>query len=327
MVKLDTMFRNRAIPMTLLLAAHVIIPLGLILWLWFAVNTSLLDWIMIVALTGAYVTAFYFIGFWGFIYYYLRYLWLLLFGTAMLTTLISAVHLPLFCEKSFMGWLWTALMLLLTGGLIYLITGAIRAQYYPIKPINMAFPFKGGTYTINWGGNGGASRMMNYHYTSPMHTGADVSMSMQYAVDIVKLNRYGIISSGILPKSLEKYEIFHVEILAPVSGTVREVVDGLPNEKPFSGNYPYNVGNRVVIDNGEVNVLLGHMQDGSITVKVGDHVDVGQVIGKVGNSGWTDQPHTHIQAMTYSEKSVWFGRGIPITFDGKNPVKARLFVR
>jgi len=321
------MFRNRTVPLTLLLAAHVIVPLGLILWLWLTVNSSLFDWILIVALAGAYVIAFYFIGFWGFIYYYLRYLWLLLFVAVAITTFSSAANSPLFTEKGLLGWLWTALMLLLIGGLIYLTIGAIRAHYYPVKPINMAFPFKSGIYTINWGGNGGASRMMNYHYTSSIHTGADVSRSMQYAVDIVKLNRFGIISSGILPQSLEKYEIFHIAILAPVSGTVKEVVDGLPNEKPFSGNYPYNVGNYIVINNGEVNVLLGHMQAGSITVKAGDHVDVGQVIGKVGNSGWTDQPHTHIQAMTYSEKSVWFGRGIPITFDGKNPVKARLFVR
>jgi murein DD-endopeptidase MepM/ murein hydrolase activator NlpD len=74
-------------------------------------------------------------------------------------------------------------------------------------------------------------------------------------------------------------------------------------------------------------VLLGHMQAGSICVKEGDHVETGRVIGQVGNSGWTDQPHTHIQAMTFSEKSVWSGEGIPITFEGRNPVKARLFIR
>jgi hypothetical protein len=321
------MFRNRAIPLTFLLLTHLFIPLGLILWSWLTTNTSLFDWIIAFTLTGSYVIALYFVGFWGFIYYYLRYLWVLLFTASVLSTFRSAYILPLFVNKSIYGWLWTVLMLMLIIGLIYLIVGAIRAHYYQVKPVNVAFPFAHGIYTINWGGNGGASSLMNYHYSSSVHTGADINRSMRYAVDIIKLNILGMISSEILPQSLEKYEIFHVDILAPVSGTIQQVVDGLPNEKPFSGNYPYNVGNYVVIDNGEVNILLGHMQAGSICVKAGDYVETGQIIGKVGNSGWSDQPHTHIQAMAYSEKSIWLGQGIPITFDGKNPVKARLFVR
>ena len=321
------MFPNRLIPLTLLLLTHVFVPLGLILWLWLGVNTTLFDWITIFALVGAYVTAFYFIGFWGFIYYYLRYLWVLLFAGAALISFSFAVNLPWFVARDSVGWIGTVLVLVITAGLIYLIAGAIRAHYYPVKPVKLDFPFKDGIYTINWGGNGGASPMMNYHYTSSVHSGADISRSMRYAVDIIKLNRFGMISLEILPQVLEKYEIFHTEILAPARGVVREVVDGLPNEKPFSGHYPYNVGNHVVIDNGEVNILLGHMQAGSISVKVGDHVETGQVIGKVGNSGWTDRPHTHIQAMTHSDKSIWSGQGVPIIFDGKNPVKARLFIK
>jgi hypothetical protein len=321
------MFRNRAIPLTLLLLIHLLVPLGLLLWAWLSVNTSLFDWIIMVTVTGTYMIALYFVGFWGFIYYWLRYIWVLLFAACLITTSVSAAALPLFVEKGVLGWTWTVLMIVIIAGLIYLIAGAIRAHFYPVKPVNMAFPFANGLYTINWGGSGSASRLMNYHYSSSVHAGADINRSMRYAVDIVKLNRLGIISSGILPRSLDKYEIFHVDILSPCGGTVRQVVDGLPNEEPFSGNYPYNVGNYVVIDNGEVNVLLGHMQAGSICVKEGDHVETGRVIGQVGNSGWTDQPHTHIQAMTFSEKSVWSGEGIPITFEGRNPVKARLFIR
>jgi len=43
---------------------------------------------------------------------------------------------------------------------------------------------------------------------------------------------------------------------------------------------------------------MAHLSPGSIQVKVGDHVTVGQPIAKVGNSGNTSEPHLHIQAQT-----------------------------
>ena len=45
-------------------------------------------------------------------------------------------------------------------------------------------------------------------------------------------------------------------------------------------------------------VLLAHLQEDGVTVTVGDEVEVGQSLAKVGNSGNTTQPHLHIQAMT-----------------------------
>jgi murein DD-endopeptidase MepM/ murein hydrolase activator NlpD len=59
----------------------------------------------------------------------------------------------------------------------------------------------------------------------------------------------------------------------------------------------YQSGNNVVIDiSGERYLLMGHLSPGSIQVKVGDHVELGQQIAKVGNSGNTPEPHLHIQA-------------------------------
>jgi murein DD-endopeptidase MepM/ murein hydrolase activator NlpD len=44
--------------------------------------------------------------------------------------------------------------------------------------------------------------------------------------------------------------------------------------------------------------MMAHLSPGSIHVKVGDHVTLGQPIAKVGNSGNTTEPHLHIQAQT-----------------------------
>jgi murein DD-endopeptidase MepM/ murein hydrolase activator NlpD len=78
---------------------------------------------------------------------------------------------------------------------------------------------------------------------------------------------------------------------------------------------------------GDVYVLIGHLQKGSIRVNAGSLVKVGDPIAQVGNSGWTSQPHVHIQAMKISQDSFWKGEGLPVEFDGQNPVKNALFFK
>lgn len=58
------------------------------------------------------------------------------------------------------------------------------------------------------------------------------------------------------------------------------------------------------------------MQD-SIEVSVGEHIDIGDVIGKVGNSGTTSEPHLHIQHQRNNPLEMKFpvcAEGLPITF-------------
>ena len=56
------------------------------------------------------------------------------------------------------------------------------------------------------------------------------------------------------------------------------------------------MGNCVIIDHGNSEYsVVAHMQQGSVTVKVGERVAAGQVIGKLGNSGDSFGPHLHYQ--------------------------------
>lgn len=55
-------------------------------------------------------------------------------------------------------------------------------------------------------------------------------------------------------------------------------------------------GNYVIIQHSDGNfTLYAHMYEGSITVKAGDNVEQGQVIGKMGSSGNSTGPHLHFE--------------------------------
>ena len=321
------MFPNRNIPLMVLVSLHYIIPAALIIWLWAGKNRSKFRWSVKALFVALYLVLIYFIGFWGFVSFYWRYLWFVLFALATIFSYSKARGVPFLTKEHAAHWILIGLESALAILFLYFIAGVVGANSYETNPVQLSFPFKDGVYSPYWGGNGRASSFMNYHFFSSKHKGAKTNLSMKYAVDIEKLNKLGMSSKGLLPLELEGYEIYHQEILSPCDGNVVEVVDGLRNEMPWSGNYPYNVGNHVIIMKSDVYVLLGHMQKGSIPVKVGDSVKTGDVIGKVGSSGMADQPHVHIQAMKVTGGSIWAGEGVPIIFDGKNPVKNTLFFK
>lgn len=55
-------------------------------------------------------------------------------------------------------------------------------------------------------------------------------------------------------------------------------------------------GNFVIIDHGKgISSCYAHMQDGSMKVAVGDKVQQGQPIGKVGTTGYSTGPHLHFE--------------------------------
>lgn len=126
-------------------------------------------------------------------------------------------------------------------------------------------------------------------------------------------------------KNLEDYGIYDKEVVAPVSGTIiaayDEENDILPNTEEFlsmEGNYVY-----IKIDETGTFLLLNHLKKGSVLVKAGEHVNEGDIIGKVGNSGSTTEPHLHIHHQRQNPTEticLVFAEGLPLYFkdiDGK----------
>lgn len=74
-------------------------------------------------------------------------------------------------------------------------------------------------------------------------------------------------------------------------------------------------GNQIMIDhgNGEFS-FYGHLQAGSVRVRIGDQVTRGQRIGAVGSSGNSTEPHLHFHVCNSAD--LLMCRGIPVTWEG-----------
>lgn len=120
-------------------------------------------------------------------------------------------------------------------------------------------------------------------------------------------------------EELEDYGIYGRDVVAPVSGTIIDMVnteiDIVPNTEEFTSS----LGNYVFIQIDETNtyMILAHFQQGSISVSIGDHVTQGTMIGKVGNSGTTSEPHLHMQHQRNNPLTMIYptcAEGLPIIF-------------
>jgi murein DD-endopeptidase MepM/ murein hydrolase activator NlpD len=105
-------------------------------------------------------------------------------------------------------------------------------------------------------------------------------------------------------KDNRNYYCYGAEALAAAAATVVEVKDGIGENTPGEASHAVEItpetvaGNHVNLDLGRgVFAMYAHFQPGSIRVKVGDKVSRGQVLGLVGNSGNSSEPHLHFQLM------------------------------
>lgn len=118
----------------------------------------------------------------------------------------------------------------------------------------------------------------------------------RYAVDFVikdKTSQQTFRHSG---KRLEDYYCYNKPVLSPVSGTVSVVMHSLPDNPIGTVDKENNWGNHIVIysDFGYY-VEISHLAKDSISVVVGERVVAGQLIGRCGNSGYSPEPHIHMQ--------------------------------
>jgi hypothetical protein len=186
-------------------------------------------------------------------------------------------------------------------------------------PVDLGFPLAEGTYLV---ANGGSAEIVNAHLATLDLERARPYRGQSYGVDIVKVGGWGSRVAGISPDEPEGFAIFGDSIRAPCAGRVVRATDGAPDSRP-PGEPPLTLeGNHVILDCAGAWIVLAHMQRGTVEVTDGESVDAGDVLGLVGNSGNSDEPHLHVHAQTPGSPAAMLGgEPIPVTFGGRRLVR------
>ena len=162
----------------------------------------------------------------------------------------------------------------------------------------------------------GCCAAVTSHRGAAMAFDGSIKVPERFAIDFIRIGPDRRVFTGPADK-VDSYPQFGLPVHAAAPGTVVGVVDGMAEEVPGSvrkGVTTDNAaGNHVVVDMGEGNyALYAHLKTGSVTVKPGDLVGSGQILGLLGNTGNSDAPHLHFHVM--DGPSPLASQGLPYTF-------------
>lgn len=144
-------------------------------------------------------------------------------------------------------------------------------------------------------------------------------IAQRFAIDWVQLREDGLTFKGDKLKN-ENYRCYGADALAVADGVVVAVKDGIPQNIPGANSRAVPItletvgGNYVILDLGRGRYgFYAHLQPGSLRVKPGDKVRRGQVVGLVGNSGNSTEPHLHFHVS--NANSPLASEGLPYVFE------------
>jgi murein DD-endopeptidase MepM/ murein hydrolase activator NlpD len=147
---------------------------------------------------------------------------------------------------------------------------------------------------------GNACCVVSPHRGAVMGVGGRLNGSERYAIDWLRIDpaKNPVTTHTGDGTRNEDYLAYDAPLLAVADGTVAVVVsdnkDATPQVITPDQAFKELGGNYVIIDIGGGNfAFYAHMRPGSASVKVGDKVTRGQVIGRLGNSGNTTEAHLH----------------------------------
>lgn len=166
------------------------------------------------------------------------------------------------------------------------------------------FPFQD-KWFVFWGGT---NSLVNYHYAYE---------NQRYAYDFIIMNEHSTYEGD--PALNESYYAFGKEYLAPADGLVVKVERSVKDNEPVGRmNEKQSLGNYVILDHGNNEFsYLAHFKNQSIVVKEGDSVKQGDLLGLVGNSGNSSEPHIHFHVADSPDPMT--SKGIRIMFDREGP--------
>jgi murein DD-endopeptidase MepM/ murein hydrolase activator NlpD len=180
-------------------------------------------------------------------------------------------------------------------------------------PVVISPPLRGSEWLA---GNGPSNTSGHRRALIPIGGGAHIAQ--RFAIDFVQLREDGRTFTGD-QKVNKNYRCYGAEALAVGEGIVVAVKDGIPENVPGANSRAVPItletvgGNHVILDLGNAHfAFYAHLQPGSLRVKLGDKVRRGQVLGLVGNSGNSTEPHLHFHIS--NANSPLSSEGLPYAF-------------
>ena len=116
-------------------------------------------------------------------------------------------------------------------------------------------------------------------------------------------------------RSNADYYAYGKKVLAAKDGKVISVRGDMAENTPGeTSNVATPSGNVVIIDHGNNQFgYYAHLKPFTVAVKPGAQVKAGEVLGEVGNSGDSSEPHLHFHVMNNADPAQ--GDGIPLVFE------------
>jgi hypothetical protein len=197
------------------------------------------------------------------------------------------------------------------GARLRVVEVAARTRVIHRAPAVLAAPLQGSRWIAADG-----CCLARRHVRAFQPVGGGMFVAQRYAIDWERVDESGRLWRGD-DSVLTNWEGYGEKILAVADGRVVRAIDGLPNQVP--GALPQGLdplqadGNAVFLRlrDGRI-VMYAHMIPGSVTVKAGDRVVRGQVLGRLGNSGNSSAPHLHLHVV--DRDAIFAANGLPYLF-------------
>ena len=159
---------------------------------------------------------------------------------------------------------------------------------------------------------------MNYHFYLVFFDGERIGTGPRFAFDQTEVNDAMTSTFQGDPGENKSYFNYGDTIYAAADGKVFEVRDGiLENNGNRMDHLPVSMegvpGNYMIQDiGGGKYAFYAHMIPGTIAVKTGDNIKTGDLVGLLGNSGYSGMPHLHFN-IAEGSNSFW-SVGLPFVF-------------
>jgi len=198
---------------------------------------------------------------------------------------------------------------------------AIRVPVVGSAPIRIAAPLRGG----RWLAAEGPGNHLSHHWGSLVAIDGTLSDPQRFAIDWFGLDDgdHAVRGAPASPASTvdEDWIGYGSDLLAVADGVVVDARDGIANGKPLAPQEaPDDLTNRTLSGNFVVLRIApgvyahyAHMQSGSLTVRIGQRVRHGAVIGHLGQTGAAGAPHLHFHI---SDRPTFEqSQGLPFAID------------